>query len=123
MVMSSATLRHAGRKRGGGAGEGEGGGMQLQHTPPWHAATEHHGLRGTRGSARRAHLRQRRVVVRARGDRVQRQIELVIPAELKARTAERIVPLLSVRVALGKVGGVRRNPARIAGGRRRWRAW
>jgi hypothetical protein len=52
-------------------------------------------------------LRQRRVVVLARGLRIERKVELVLPAELEARLAERVVAVRAPGVALGEVGGVR----------------
>ena len=65
------------------------------------------------GPAHRAEVRglgrlggQRLVVVRARGVRVERQVELVGPAELEAGLGQRVVPLLRLRVPLGQVGGV-----------------
>ena len=53
--------------------------------------------------------RQRRVVVRARGDRIERQVELILPAELEPRLRQRIVPCLRARMPLGQIGGVRRD--------------
>ena len=54
-------------------------------------------------------LRQRRVVVGDRRDRVERQVELVAPAELEARLGQSVVAQLRARVALGEVGGVGRD--------------
>ena len=51
--------------------------------------------------------RQRLVVVGPRRDRIERQVELILPAELEARLAERVVPRLRARVPLGQIGGVR----------------
>ena len=52
-------------------------------------------------------LRQRRVVEGAGSVRVERQVELVLPAEIEARARERIVTGTRSRVALGEIGGVR----------------
>ena len=52
-------------------------------------------------------LRQRRIVVGDRRDGVEREVELVAPAELEARLGERVVAELRARVALGEVGRVR----------------
>ncbi len=51
-------------------------------------------------------LGQRLVVVVARGVGVEREVELVDPAELEAGAGERVVAQLRRRVALGEVGGV-----------------
>ena len=51
-------------------------------------------------------LRQRLVVVGARGVGVEREVELVDPAELEPRAGQRVVAQLCRRVALGEVGGV-----------------
>ena len=51
--------------------------------------------------------RQRLVVEGARGHRIERQVELVLPAELEARLRQRVVPRLRPRMALGEIGGVR----------------
>ncbi len=45
------------------------------------------------------------VVEGARGHRIERQVELILPPKLKARPAQRVVPLPCARVALGQVGG------------------
>src|SRR5690606_20085139 len=50
---------------------------------------------------------QRLVVVGAGGVGVERQVELVLPAELEAGVGQRVVPRLGQRVALGEVGRVR----------------
>src|SRR5438093_1649605 len=50
--------------------------------------------------------RQRLVVELARGLWIEREVELVLPAKLEARLAERVVPLARARMALGEVGGV-----------------
>src|ERR1043165_7749536 len=42
--------------------------------------------------------RKRLVMVRARGDRIERQVELIDPSELEARFAQRVVPFLRSRV-------------------------
>ena len=55
----------------------------------------------------RAVGRQRLVVVRARGHRIERQVELILPAELEPRLRQRIVPLARARMALREIGGVR----------------
>ncbi len=44
--------------------------------------------------------------------RVEGQVELVLPAELEPRVGQGVVPLLGARVALGQVGGVRRDLVR-----------
>ena len=49
---------------------------------------------------------QRLVVERGRGVGVEREVELVVPAELEARLRERVVPGLRAGVALREVGGV-----------------
>src|SRR5258708_3153600 len=54
-------------------------------------------------------LGQRLVVVLARGVGVEREVELVDPPELEARARERIVADLRRRMALGEIGGVRRD--------------
>ena len=48
--------------------------------------------------------RQRLVVELARGLRVEREVELVLAAELEAPLAERVVPLARAGVALGEIG-------------------
>ena len=50
---------------------------------------------------------QRLVVERPRGVRVEREVELVVPAELEPRLRQLVVPLLRVLVPLGQVRGVR----------------
>ena len=45
----------------------------------------------------RAVGRQRLVVVRARGDRIERQVELIFPSELEPRLRQRVVPHLRAR--------------------------
>src|SRR5262249_18285989 len=53
-------------------------------------------------------LRWQRLVVKlARGLGIQREVELILPAELEARLADRVVPLARARVAFGDIGGVR----------------
>src|SRR5216117_1344937 len=49
---------------------------------------------------------QRLVVELARRLRVEREVELVLPAELEARLRQRVVPLAGARMALGDVGRV-----------------
>src|SRR6185436_3383226 len=49
--------------------------------------------------------RQRLVVELARGLGIEREVELVLPAELEARLAERVVRLARAQMALGQVGG------------------
>src|SRR6266540_4511706 len=49
---------------------------------------------------------ERLVVEAARRLRVEREVELVLPAELEARPRERVVPLARPRMALRDVGGV-----------------
>ena len=49
-------------------------------------------------------VRQRRVMEAARCDRVQRQIELVVPAELEARPRQLVVPLLCQGMTLHTTG-------------------
>ena len=56
--------------------------------------------------------RERLVVELAGGHRVQRQVELVAPAELEARLGDRVVPLLGGRMPARQVGRVRRDPVR-----------
>ena len=48
---------------------------------------------------------QRLVVILLRRVRVQREVELVAPAELEAGAAQRIVADLGRRVPLGEIGG------------------
>jgi hypothetical protein len=43
----------------------------------------------------------------ARGDGVEAEVELIFPAEFKARLAQRVVAVLRAGMALGEVGGVR----------------
>ena len=50
---------------------------------------------------------QRLVVELARGVGVQRQRELVVPAELEPGPRQRVVTVLRARMALGQIGGVR----------------
>ena len=50
---------------------------------------------------------QRLVVERLGRHRVQRERELVPPAELEPRLGQGVVPFVRARVALGEVGGVR----------------
>ena len=51
-------------------------------------------------------LGQRLVMVFAGGVGIEREVELVVPAELEAGARERVVAELRRRVALGEVGGV-----------------
>jgi hypothetical protein len=51
-------------------------------------------------------LGQRFLVVVARGVGVEREVELVLPAEVEAGVREGVVAQLRRRVALGEVGGV-----------------
>jgi hypothetical protein len=53
-----------------------------------------------------AFLRQGFVVEFARGLGVEREVELVFPAEFKARLAQGVVAVLRAGMALGQVGGV-----------------
>ena len=46
------------------------------------------------------------VVVGPRRDRVQGEVELVLPPELAARLRQRVIPVGGPRVLLGEVGGV-----------------
>ena len=50
---------------------------------------------------------ERLVVVLFGGFGVERQVELVAPAEIEARLGQRVVADLGGRVALGEIGGVR----------------
>ena len=50
--------------------------------------------------------RQGLVVIKLRGFRIERQGELVAPAEFEARLAHGIVPDARRRMALGQVGGM-----------------
>src|SRR5580692_4820984 len=52
-------------------------------------------------------LRQRLVVELARGVGIERQVELILPAEVEARLAHRIIADLSRRMTLGEVSSVR----------------
>src|SRR5258708_2263796 len=52
---------------------------------------------------------QRLVVELARRVRIERKVELVLPAEVEARLAERVVAPLRARVPLGEVRRVRRD--------------
>jgi hypothetical protein len=45
------------------------------------------------------------VVILARGVGIEREVELVVPAEVEARPRERVVAQLRRRIALGEVGG------------------
>src|SRR3974390_2290736 len=54
-------------------------------------------------------LGQRLVVIVARGVGIERQVELVLPAEFEARARQGVVAQLRGRVALGEVGGVCRD--------------
>eukprot|EP00968_Pinguiococcus_pyrenoidosus_P014072 scaffold1280_cov246-Pinguiococcus_pyrenoidosus.AAC.14 len=47
-----------------------------------------------------------------RGDRIQGEVELIVPAELETSLGQRVVPVLSPRVRLGEVGGVSRDAVR-----------
>lgn len=51
-------------------------------------------------------LRQGFVVVSASGERVERQVELVFPAELEARFRHGVIADLRAGMAFGEVGGV-----------------
>ena len=55
-----------------------------------------------------AFLRQRFVVKFLRLFGVEAEVELIGPAELETRLAERVVAQLRARMALGEVGGVGR---------------
>ncbi len=48
-------------------------------------------------------------MVRARRDRIHRQVELILPAEVETRLRQRIVPHTGFGVALGQVGCVGRD--------------
>ena len=50
---------------------------------------------------------QRLVVIRTCGDRVHRQVELILPAEFESRLRERIVPGLRARMPFGEIRGMR----------------
>jgi hypothetical protein len=52
-------------------------------------------------------LRKRGVVKEACADRVQREIELVGPAELEARAGKRVITEVRHRMAFGEISGVR----------------
>ena len=52
-------------------------------------------------------LRQRFVVIGARGFGVEAEVELILPAEVEAGTGEGVVAQLGCGVALAKVAGVR----------------
>ena len=54
-------------------------------------------------------LRERLVVIGARGVRVQPQIELVLPAKFKPRTGEGVVPRARGGMPFGQVRRVRRD--------------
>jgi len=51
-------------------------------------------------------LRQGLVVKLAGGLRIERQVELVLPAKFKPGLAQRVVAVLRPGMALGQVGGV-----------------
>ena len=51
-------------------------------------------------------LGQGLVMERARRFRIEREVELVLPAEFEAGARQRIVADLRRRMALGKIGGV-----------------
>jgi len=53
-----------------------------------------------------AFLRQGFIVEFARGDGVEAEVELIFPAEFKARFAQRVVAVLRAGMAFGEVGGV-----------------
>ena len=57
----------------------------------------------------RAVGRQRFVVKRAGGIGIERQIELVFPAEFEASRGENVVPMARVRMSLRYVGRMRRD--------------
>jgi len=50
--------------------------------------------------------RQRFIMIAARGRRVEREVELVLPAECKTRARHGVVALSRTRVSLGHVGGM-----------------
>src|SRR5579884_1902666 len=52
---------------------------------------------------------QRLVVELTRRLGIQRKIELIFPAEIEARLAQDVVPVMRERVSFGQIGGVRRN--------------
>ena len=54
----------------------------------------------------RAFLRQGLVVEFAGGLGIEREVELILPAELEARFADGVVAVLGAGVAFGEVGGV-----------------
>ena len=54
-------------------------------------------------------LRQRLVVEQPRGFGIEPEIELIDPAEVEARPRQRVVAQLRGRVALGEIGGMRRD--------------
>src|SRR5687768_14263403 len=53
--------------------------------------------------------RQCRVVIGARRDRVEREIELILPPELETRPRQRVVPRLRPRMSFRQIGGVGRD--------------
>ncbi|VDZ75443.1 Uncharacterised protein [Atlantibacter hermannii] len=54
-------------------------------------------------------LRQRFVVIRTGSERIERQIELVFPAEFEARFRHGVIADLRARMAFGEVCGVGRD--------------
>ena len=54
-------------------------------------------------------LGQRLVVVFERGVGIEGQVELVHPAEFEPRAGQRVVAQLRRRMALGEIGGMRRD--------------
>ena len=63
--------------------------------------TEVWATHGTEVRQLRAFLRQSFVVVFARDFRVEREIELIVPAEFKTRFRESVVPILGAGMAFG----------------------
>ncbi len=51
-------------------------------------------------------LRQGFVVIGARGGRIERQIELIFPAEFETRLGHGVIADLCARMAFGQIGGV-----------------
>ena len=81
-------------------------------TNPTRERQQHQTTREAPASRQPAHLGQRGVVEGARADRIQGQVELVLPAELKACERERVVAHRRRWVPLCEVRRVRRDLVR-----------
>src|ERR1043166_2149293 len=99
--------------------------LRLLRKPRLHERCLRRELAQVLGDAHRAELRaahraemgelgalggERLVVEAPRGERVERQVELVLPAELEPRLRHRVVPFAGPGMTLGEIGGMGGDP-------------